>query len=68
MNTSPPAVLIGPPRLIAPAPAGAPRPRLPSGTSQTLSPVVKSMASSVPYGGGVQGRPEGASSGRRRTA
>src|ERR1043166_2723087 len=69
MNTSPPAVTIGPPRFGLPhaaAAAGASGAKVPSGTSHFLAPVARSMATRLPNGGGVHGAPEGPSSSSRR--
>ena len=73
MKTTPPAV-IGPPRLGEPhvacacfATSGLNKAFAdPSGTSHVRLPFFRSIATSVPKGGGVQGRPDGAISMRRR--
>jgi hypothetical protein len=72
MNTSPPAVTIGPPRLGDPH-SGSARSLspvsaeiVPSGTSQRRLPVLRLIATSVPKGGGVHGILDGDSSMRRR--
>src|ERR1039457_6792422 len=57
VKTKPPAVAIGPPKLIDPG--GAPSPMLPSGASHRSLPVFKSNATSAPHGGGLQGNPDG---------
>ena len=74
MNTMPPAVTIGPPRLgephsgltFAACSAGNKRVKEPSGTSHSRFPVLRSTATRVPKGGGVQGIPDGLSRIRRR--
>src|SRR6185503_8659364 len=55
MNTRPPAVAIGPPRLGDP---GTP-PIAPSGPVQATPPLGRFTATSAPQGGGVQGNPAG---------
>src|SRR5437588_5761884 len=69
MNTKPPAVTIGPPRLNDPAgivacPGGnsAIDPR---GTCQRILPAVMSTAVSAPHGGGVHGKTDGEKNGAR---
>src|ERR1700691_959073 len=59
MKTKPPAVAMGPPRLIEPGGTGVPGAISPSGTCQRILPVAMSTAARVPHGGGTQGRPEG---------
>src|SRR5215471_6035644 len=53
VNTNPPAVIIGPPRLTEPVclPANI----VPSGTAHTIFPLNKSTASVVPHGGALHG-------------
>src|SRR5438552_17848816 len=66
MKRIPPAVTIGPPRLgephaartLAGWPGSSGRVNEPSGTSHKRRPVFRSMATSVPNGGGVHGNPE----------
>src|SRR5215831_16659455 len=60
VKINPPAVAIGPPRLIDPA--GHPSPIVPSGDSQRSLPVFRSKATSAPQGGALQGCPFGATS------
>src|SRR6202167_5693411 len=57
VKTKPPAVAIGPPKLIDPA--GQSPPITPSGDCQRNLPVFKSKATSAPHGGVLQGMPEG---------
>ena len=57
VNTNPPAVTIGPPRLIDPV--CFPGTNVPSGTSHAIFPVNRSTASVVPHGGRLQGVPLG---------
>src|SRR5512145_2289209 len=64
MKTIPDAVTIGPPQAGEPQPkdSGIVMPHLrdwPSGTCHLSSPVSRSMADSVPHGGGVHGTPSG---------
>src|SRR5688572_21512834 len=63
MNTNPPAVTIGPPRLIEPGGTDAdapPKPCIePSGTCQRIDSVLRSSATSCPHGGGLHGNPDG---------
>ena len=65
MKVSPLAVVIGPPMFGTPTGAkihtgnGARSRVVPSGTSQRFSPVLTSIAASVPHGGGLQGAPSG---------
>src|SRR5262249_46552935 len=62
INTSPPAVTMGPPRLIDPAvfaKSGGRPLNSPSGTCHLNFPVAASIAASVPHGGGLHGRPLG---------
>src|SRR5436190_15322234 len=74
MNTTPPAVLIAPPRFTDPndaafaesSPAGISPPNVPSGTSHFLVPVLRSMATSDPNGGGEHGAPPGPNMNWRR--
>ena len=54
VKTSPPAVMIGPPRLIEPV--CWPGTNEPSGTSQTCLPEKRSTAVVVPHGGALQGK------------
>src|ERR1700690_1453615 len=57
VKMSPPAVAIGPPKLIDPG--GAPSPMLPRAASHRGLPVVRSNATSAPHGGALQGNPDG---------
>src|SRR5579859_1775663 len=66
VNTSPPAVAIGPPSVIVPV--FIPGRRLPSATSHTVFPSNKSTAATVPQGGVLHGSPLGESSGVRNIA
>src|SRR5580700_11952093 len=66
VKTIPPAVTIGPPKVIVPV--FIPGIKLPSGTSQTFFPSKRSTAATVPHGGVLQGRPLGESSGVRNIA
>ena len=63
MNTNPPAVTIGPPRLTEPGGTVAdapPNPCMePSGTCQRIDSVARSSATSCPHGGGLHGNPDG---------
>src|SRR5437588_8273801 len=70
MNTSPPAVTIGPPKPTEPKLGGAAGDlpsagNCPRGTVHLISPVLASMALSVPHGGGLQGDPPGLRRNRR---
>src|SRR5579871_794707 len=59
-KTSPPPVIIGPPRLMSPwisVPSG--NLIFPSGDSHFFLPVSRSIATSAPHGGALQGRPLG---------
>src|ERR1700687_5934512 len=66
VKTRPPAVIIGPPRVIVPV--FIPGRKLPSGTSHTFFPVKRSTAATVPHGGALHGRPLGERSGERNMA
>src|SRR5215475_1792528 len=57
VKITPPAVAIGPPRLIDPV--VFPGAIVPSGTFQTILPLKRSTASVVPHGGRLQGTPLG---------
>src|SRR5678816_1375030 len=64
MNTSPPAVTIGPPRFGSPVGGEgiclireSKLPGSPSGDSHFFFPVFRSIATTVPHGGGEQGTP-----------
>src|SRR5207247_48677 len=64
MNTKPPAVIIGPPRLGTPQWSernGTDSAALasPNGTDQRICPFARSTATSELHGGGLQGRPQG---------
>src|SRR5258707_6677106 len=65
VNTRPPALTIGPPRVMVPV--LLPGLQLPSGTSQTFAPEKRSTAATVPQGGALHGSPLGARSGVRNT-
>src|ERR1700683_2295282 len=69
MKTSPPAVTIGPPRLIAPGGTWAlPGANEPSGTCQRIFPSPRSMAESIPHGGALHGNFDGDRNGERYIA
>src|SRR5580765_6611853 len=60
MNTRPPAVTIGPPRLMVPGGTfGFAGLKLPSGTCQRIVPDDRSSAVSAPQGGAMHGSPLG---------
>src|ERR1700686_3989204 len=66
VKTKPPAVIIGPPKVIVPV--FIPVMKLPNGTSQTFFPLKRSTAATVPHGGALHGRPLGERSGVRNMA
>src|SRR5882724_817209 len=66
VKTSPPAVIIGPPRLTDPG--GRPGASEPSGAFQRIFPEFRSSATIAPQGGAVQGIWRGLHSGSRYTA
>src|SRR6202795_3192863 len=66
VKTIPPAVTIGPPKVIVPV--FIPGIKLPNGTSQTFLPTNRSTAATVPQGGVLQGSLLGESSALRNIA
>src|SRR3981189_3218079 len=58
VNTRPPALTMGPPRVMVPV--FLPGIQLPSGTSQTFFPEKRSTAATLPQGGALHGSPLGA--------